>query len=190
MATRAAAAQQTRERILGAVMELATEKLTVEIVLADVAKRAGVTVQTILRHFGSRDGLFDEVVTFATAEVVTERQAPIGDVAAAIRIIVDHYEVRGDWVLALLGQESSDERIRGITTPGKAIHREWVTAVFEPLLPSGHDERLMTVDLLVVATDVYAWKLLRRDAALSRDRTERSLRHLVEAILASATERN
>jgi hypothetical protein len=48
----------------------------------------------------------------------------------------------------------------------------------------------MIVDLLVVATDVYAWKLLRRDAGHSRDKTEHSMRHLVDAILASPAERN
>src|ERR1700710_3090680 len=116
MGNRSASAAQTQGRILQAVLELSTEKLTVEIVLADVAARSGVTVQTILRHFGSRDGLFDAAVTFATAEVEAERMTPIGDVAEAIRVIIDHYEARGDWVLALLGQERSDERIRSVTT--------------------------------------------------------------------------
>jgi AcrR family transcriptional regulator len=191
MANRSVAAAQTQGRILGAVLELSTEKLTVEIVLADVAARAGVTVQTILRHFGNRDGLFDAAVAFATAEVLAERTAPVGDIAEAIRVIVDHYETRGDWVLALLGQEVSDERIRGITVPGKALHRQWVQTVFEPELSRRDDSaRAMMVDLLVVATDVYAWKLLRRDAGHSRDRTERSMRHLVDAILSSPLERN
>ena len=191
MANRSASVAQTQGRILQAVLELSTEKLTVEIVLADVAARSGVTVQTILRHFGSRDGLFDAAVTFATAEVEAERMTPIGDVAEAIRVIVDHYEARGDWVLALLGQERSDERIRSVTTVGKAVHRRWVETVFEPQLSSSDGaEREPTVDLLVVATDVYAWKLLRRDAGRSREQTERRMSHLVEAILASPVEGN
>jgi AcrR family transcriptional regulator len=191
MANRSASAAQTQGRILQAVLELSTEKLTVEIVLADVAARSGASVQTILRHFGSRDGLFDAAVTFATAEVEAERTTPVGDVADAMRVIVDHYEARGDWVLALLGQERSDERILGVTTVGKAVHRRWVETVFEPQLSRNDEaERESTVDLLVVATDVYAWKLLRRDAGRSREQTERSMSHLVEAILASPVEGN
>ncbi len=191
MANRSVAAAETQGRILRAVLELSTEKLSVEIVLADVADRARVSVQTILRHFGSRDGLFDAAVAFATAEVTAERTAPVGDVAEAVRVIVDHYEARGDWVLALLGQEGSDERIRGITVPGKELHRRWVRTVFEPqLFQRGDSRRAMIVDLLVVATDVYAWKLLRRDAGHSRELTEQSMRHLVDAILASPAERN
>lgn len=191
MANRSIAAARTQDRILRATVELATEKLTVEIVLADVAGRAGVTVQTILRHFGSRDRLFDAAVKFAGAEVVAERSAPVGDVSEAVRVIVEHYETRGDWVIALLGQEASDERIRGITVPGKQLHRDWVKTVFGPQLADRPETgRPIIADLLVVATDVYTWKLLRRDCSLDRDRTEHTMRHLVDAILASPREEN
>jgi len=186
MTNRSVAAARTQESILRATVELATEKLTVEIVLADIADRAGVTVQTVLRHFGSRDRLFDAAVTFANSEVVTERAAPVGDVAEAVRVIVDHYEIRGDWVIALLGQEASNERIRGITVPGKQLHRAWVETVFDPqLLNMTESGSPAIADLLTVATDVYTWKLLRRDRGLSRDTTERRIRQLVDAILAS-----
>lgn len=189
MTKRSIAVAKTQGRILQAVLELATEKLTVEIVLADVAQRSGVTVQTILRHFGSRDGLFDAAVEFGGAEVIAERAAPVGDVAEAVRVIIDHYETRGDWVIALLGQEGSDKRIRGITMPGKQLHRDWVESVFGPELAdhAGPEDRVVT-DLLVVATDVYTWKLLRRDRGLSRELTEQRMRHLVDAILASPRE--
>lgn len=189
MTTRSSSAAATQERIVRAVLELSMEKFTVDIVLADVAARAGVSVQTILRHFGSRDGLFDATATFATAEVVAERTAPIGDVLEAVRVIVDHYEARGDWVLTLLGQEGTDERIRGITSAGKDVHRGWVETTFAPYLSrQGSAARSQTVDLLVVATDVYAWKLLRRDAGRSRADTEHRIVRLVQAILASPTE--
>lgn len=191
MVNRSESMSQTRRRILQATLELATEKLTVEIVLQDVAARSGVTVQTILRHFASRDGLFDAVVQFGGKEVAAERVAPVGDVAAALDAIVNHYELRGDWVIALLGQENSDERIRGITTPGKQLHRDWVEQVFAlELLERSGVARATLADLLAVATDVYTWKLLRRDRDLGRDETQQRMRHLVDAILASDRERN
>ena len=189
MSNRSKAAAQTRDRILRATLQLATEKLTVEIVLADVAARAGVTVQTILRHFASRDGLFDAAIPYAAAEVVAERAASVGDIAEAMSVIVDHYETRGDWVIALLGQEATDARIRSVTVPGKQLHRDWVETVFAPQLGARPErERAASADLLVVATDVYTWKLLRRDRGLSRELTERRMLHLVDAILASPRE--
>ena len=63
--------------------------------------------------------------------------------------------------------------------------------VFEPQLSRlDANKHAMTIDLLVIATDVYSWKLLRRDAGLPRERTERSMRYLVDAILASTSEKN
>jgi hypothetical protein len=70
-----------------------------------------------------------------------------------------------------------------ITREGKALHRAWVEEVFAPYLDEADDPDELT-DLLVVATDVYTWKLLRRDRRLGRDRTERRMRRLVDVLLA------
>ena len=184
MVNRAASAANTRSRILRALVDLSTEKLTIDMVLSDIATRAGVSVQTILRHFGSRDGLFDAAVEFATADIVEERTAPIGDAGAAVHAIVRHYEVRGDWVIAMLGQELGDVRIARITELGRQTHRAWVETVFAPQL-NRDDRQQVDTDLLVVATDVYTWKLLRRDRGLDPTQTERSMLRLVEAVLSS-----
>src|SRR6478672_2871003 len=126
MINRAASAERTRDSILRATLELLGEKSSLEIVLADVADRSGVTVKTILRHFSSRDRLFDAVSDFAEKAIVEQRLAPIGDLDAAISTIVDHYEHRGDWVIGLLSQEQSDERIAGAVARGRDVHRAWV----------------------------------------------------------------
>jgi AcrR family transcriptional regulator len=185
MANRAATSANTRSRILRALVDLTTEKLTLDIVLGDIAARAGVSVQTILRHFGRRESLFDAAIEFAAADIIEERNTPIGDVPAAVRIIVDHYEMRGDWVIAMLGQELGDARIRRITERGRQAHRDWVDTVFAPQLDSDGG-RHVDADLLVVATDVYTWKLLRRDRGLDRDHTEQSMLRLVESVLSSS----
>ncbi|MDT5309345.1 MAG: hypothetical protein QOE48_5047, partial [Mycobacterium sp.] len=54
MTTRAAAAAQTADRIVNATKKLFAEKAIADITLADIADRAGVTVQTILRRFGDK----------------------------------------------------------------------------------------------------------------------------------------
>jgi AcrR family transcriptional regulator len=184
MQARADGAERTRQRILRAAFDLAHEKMSLEIVFADIAARAEVSVQTILRHFGSRDGLFDAVADFARKEIAEERGAPIGDVDAAVRVLFDHYELRGDAVLRFLGQESFDERIRQVTERGRSMHRDWVERVFAPQLagyPAG--DRAALTDLLVVATDVYTWKLLRRDRALGLKSARARVRHLITAIV-------
>jgi len=184
MRARADAAQQTRERIMSATLELSYEKPIAAIVLPDIAERAGVSVQTVLRQFGSRDGLFDSVHESMRARITDERRSPPSDVAAAVRIIMDHYDIHGDGVIGLLAQERWDERVATITANGRAVHRTWVLEAFGPLFadraPAERDE---LTDLLVVATDVYTWKLLRRDRDLDRSVAERRMLALVNAVL-------
>lgn len=175
MDARAAATAATRRRILEAALSLSTERMTIEIRLDDVAERSGVSVQTVLRHFGSRDGLLDATVEYGAAVIVAEREAPCGDPAAAVRTIVDHYELRGDFVIRLLAQEA-DARIAGIVATGRAEHDDWVRRVFPRRSAAEYDE-------LVVATDVYAWKVLRRDRGRDRTETETRMLRLVRRIL-------
>jgi AcrR family transcriptional regulator len=186
MTTRARAVEATRDRIVDACVTLHGERPVTEIGLDDIAARAEVSVQTVLRHFGSRAGLEEASLARAQQDVTDERRTPVGDVPAAIRVIVDHYERRGDEALLMLAQESHQPLMRRITDTGKALHRAWVEEVFAPYLAEADDAEALT-DLLVVATDVYTWKLLRRDRRLGRGRTERRMRHLVDALLAAPT---
>ena len=183
MTARARSVEQTRARILAATVDLHSEVLAADISLDLVAERAGVSVQTVLRHFGTRNGLEEAAIEHARGEVAAERRTPVGDVAAAVRVLVDHYEERGDGVLLLLAQEASSELARRITEGGRRFHREWVAEVFAPYVARAADPDEL-VDLLVVATDVYAWKLLRRDRAASRRQAEDRITRLVGSVLA------
>jgi len=182
MTARARATDQTRRRILQAFVDEHMERLVGDIALADVASRAGVSVQTVLRHFGNRAALVDQALSFAQQAVVERRRTPVGDLTGAVRTIVEHYEQDGDRVLLMLAQEGTEPLMARITTEGKRLHRDWVREVFAPYLPADEpsDE---VVDLLVVATDVYAWKLLRRDRRLARTETEDRMTRLVRAVL-------
>jgi AcrR family transcriptional regulator len=188
MTTRAVAAEETRRRILRAAFDLQSRRLAAEIGLDAVAAEAGVSVQTVLRHFGSRAGLFDQTVVFANELVAEERRAPVGDVPAAVHILVDHYEKRGEMALMMLAQETTYDHLRRMSVAGKENHRTWVQQVFAPdLADLDAPAREELVDLLVVATDVYTWKLLRRDRGYSRAQTEQRMNTLVSAVLAAAT---
>ena len=65
MTSRARAVEETRRRILDASVDLHGERLVADISLDDIAERAGVSVQTVLRHFGSRAGLVEAAVEHA-----------------------------------------------------------------------------------------------------------------------------
>lgn len=183
---RAEAASRTRVAILDAMVSLGMEKATADVSLADVADRAGVSVQTVLRHFGTRDGLLDESLRHGAASVSAERRPVSSDLPTAIATLFDHYEARGDAVIRLLAQETFDERIAQITAQGRRMHREWVTE-FVAAAPGGEVvAKDSLIDQLVVVTDVYCWKLLRRDRGLSRDTAQDRILDMVEAVLRMA----
>lgn len=181
MGARAQAVEETRARIQESLFRLGCQRLFVEISLEDVAREAGVSVQTVLRQFGSRAALIEANVEYAISRVAEERETPVGDLEAALRIICDHYELRGDIAMLMLAQEHADPQLSRLTENGRRMHRRWVEEVFAPYA----DARDPLIDLLVVATDVYTWKLLRRDRGLSRPQTESRMKHLVNALLAS-----
>lgn len=181
MSARAEAAEATGERILNAALELFWERPTDQIPLDDVASRAGVSVQTVLRRFGSKEGLLAAASDREASRVSTQRdQAPTGDVAGAVTVLVDHYEELGDRVLRLLGEEDRIPGLREIGDRGRVYHRQWCSRVFSEVLvrldPRNRKRRLAQ---LVAICDVYMWKLLRRDAGLSRDQTELALIELL-----------
>jgi AcrR family transcriptional regulator len=189
MRVRAESTIKTREQIMDAVIDLSEEKLSLEIVLADVAERAGVSVQTLLRHFGSRSGLFEQAQSRQVEQVRAERATPVGDAAAAVRTIVVFYDRLGEWSLRLQAQEHSDPLSRQTVELGRRVHREWVEEVFAPQL-AGRRDREELVDLLVVATDVLTWKILRHDGGMDRSTTCERMLRLVHAILPGPPKRS
>lgn len=186
MRARAEQAEQTRDRILDAVIALSAERPLSACTLPAVAERAEVSVQTVLRGFGSRDGLLEAARERVSGEVLAERPADPNDRRATLGALIDHYEARGDGTLLLLGQETWDPFAARVTASGKRMHRDWVEAAFaDALEPLSGDSRTETLDLLVAATDLYTWKLWRRDLGRSRHETlERMLR-----LAASVTDR-
>jgi len=184
MTARADGVAQTRDSILRAAIGLSGRRPLAAVSLADIADDAGVSVQTVLRQFGSRDGVIDAGTELALSEITEELHAPQNDLPAAIAVIVDHHEARGDMAILLLGQEAGDPNAARITALGRAAHRSWVKSVFTPLLGDlTRSEREEMIDMLVVVTDVYTWKILRRDRKLSRKLVEHRMRRLAEIVL-------
>jgi len=185
---RAEATRATHTRIMDALVTLVLDRGTTAVPLADVAAEAAVTVPTVLRHFGTRAALFAATFEYAQREVLTDRPAPVDDVVAAVDGVVDHYEARGRGMLTLLANEARDEAVARITAAGRAQHRDWVTTVFGRSLDarSGTDREALT-DLLVVATDLQTWHLLRDDRGLTRDETADRILRLVRAVLSAGT---
>lgn len=185
MVARAEAAAITAERILDATVEVFWELPTDQISLEEIARRAGVTVQTVIRRFGGRDGLIAAAVEREAEKVGRQRdEAMPGDPAGSVRVLIDHYELIGDRVLKMLAEEERVPGLRAIVDRGRALHRAWCDRVFAPAVGRLRGvERERRLAQFVALCDVYTWKLLRRDAGLSRSQTELAMIELLNPLV-------
>lgn len=173
MTARAAKADATRERIRASAMELYCQRAIEDFTLEAVADRAETTVQTVLRIFGSKEDLLFAALGELAASGVSLKVTPPGDITAAVSAIVDVYETMGDLVIQRLNDERRHPALKPLLDQGRQNHRDWVKTAFAPQLQHHHgSQRMQLLNALIAATDVYVWKLLRRDRGLSRAATE------------------
>ena len=184
MATRAAAAEVTRERILAAASEAFMRGWYDDVTLRDIAADAGVALQTLVNHFGGKEALFAAAAEQIGRSISSMRwTVEAGDCDGAARTLVDDYDRTGDFIIRTLAVEERVPAVAPALELGRVGHQEWVEHVFAAALQGLRGAaRKRRVAQLVAATDVYTWKLLRRDKGLSRDQTITAIRELVEAL--------
>lgn len=192
---RAQAQARTRETLLQAASEEVERDGWTHASLESVAERAGVTKQTALRHFGSKEGLLDAAIRRMSSVVIKERaEAPVGDIPAAVASLMRYYERSGeimtrllpyrDAVVRVLGEDHGPSFVHRAVDHGHEVHEDWVRRTFAPQLANldgdTYERRLAQ---LVAVCDVYMWKILRRDLGLSLRSAEASLVELIERLL-------
>jgi AcrR family transcriptional regulator len=147
---------------------------------------ARVSALTIIRRFSGKEGVFAAAVERGAERIRRQRGAAVpGDLASAVAVLVEHYEELGEGVLRLLAEEGRNAALRAVADRGRQRHAEWCEQVFAPALAHarGAARRRRLAQLMAVC-DVYVWKILRRDRALSRAETERAIVELLEPLTA------
>lgn len=185
MSTRTIKARETEAAILQATIGLWVVKPLNEITLEDVAEAAGVTVRTVIRKYGSKEGLLDATIRSKAAEyllVRNHKQATTWQ--EAIRSLNAEYEHMGDAVLRTLQLEDAYPAAKKIASHGRAYHAKWCADTFKDFLPNlkskTYRHRLIT---LIAATDLYVWKLLRRDMKCSQKETVEIMQQMINRLI-------
>jgi AcrR family transcriptional regulator len=177
---RAESARDNRALIVEVATKQFLERAYEEVTLQTVAQAASVSRQTILNHFGSKEGLLEAIAQ----RITRERQgAPSGDSTDAIARLCANYEWMGDANVRLLAIEETVPVAARLLSEGRASHQAWLAATFAQSLPERGPERARMLATLHAATDVYVWKLLRRDLGHSRRQTQHIIEHLVRGAL-------
>lgn len=177
-------AAENEARILVEAERLFSTQAFDRVTLAAVAEAAGVTIPTLQRRFGNKEGLVAACGAIIAARVEAQRGTPpVGSVGACIRELVDHYEREGALMWHLLRQESDVPLLQGLLAGGRARHRQWVKTVFsEAIAHLDARKRRARVDALVAVTDVFVWKLLRIDLGRGRAEVEAIVNTMAEAL--------
>lgn len=184
LSARERAAEATRERILHVAMTAFTASDYEDVTLRAIAAEAGTALQTVVNHFGSKEGLL-AAVTVATGDTIELERWSVepGDVAGAIELLVDDYERTAEFTLRMLSLEERVPAVLPSLQRGRQGHETWVAHVFDDILrrlrPNVRRRRLFQ---LVAVTDIYTWKLLRRDKGLDRKQTITAIRELALAL--------
>jgi AcrR family transcriptional regulator len=188
MATRAAALEATRERILDAACDAFLASWYDDVTLRDVAAAADVALQTVVNHFGTKESLYGLAVERISDAIEARRyDVEPGDVEGAVAALIDDYDQTGEFTLRTLAEEGRRAAVEPGLARGRLGHQDWVEHIFPAALSGLRGQaRRRRLAQLVTVTDVYTWKLLRRDKGLSRDQTVLAVCELVAALHISA----
>ncbi|SEB72876.1 DNA-binding transcriptional regulator, AcrR family [Paramicrobacterium humi] len=189
MGSRNAAAQRTRTVILDAAERLLAERWYDEVTLADIAREAGVSQQTIVNHFGSKGQLYLVGLEERTGPRITKHRAAVrvGDLASVVDVAVSDYEQSGPGTLRMLALADRIDALAEAAEYGRRAHRAWVESALAPQIAAlDPARRARATRLLVAALDVFTWAQLRQAQGLDAAATRADLEALVEGILAHA----
>jgi AcrR family transcriptional regulator len=183
---RAEAAEASTRRIIESFLKRAESEWFDKVRLEDVAADAGVTVQTVIRKFGNKTGLLDAAHRHMGKTVMVRRITTPGDVERAVNALTSDYEEAAPLILRLLDQEQMHPALKPVLDAGRRGHRDWLADTFAANLAAlSPARRQTTLDALVVAADIYVWKLVRRDMGRSVSVYKQIVTQMLLAVLAA-----
>ncbi len=166
---RAEAEEQTRAALIAAADEAFLSGPWERASLESIAQSAGVTKQTLLRHFGSKDGLLEQTLRVAMLEVEKQRlSAPTHDIPGAIDNLLDHYEERGGRAMRSTNLDVGGP-LAELAEISRQFHYDWIDHAFGRWLARASlAERPRLRGALIAICDVQSWWILAHDLGLSR----------------------
>jgi AcrR family transcriptional regulator len=182
---RAKAQERTRDALLEVAMDEFVGDRWQTTSLEALSAKAGVTKQTLLRHFGSKDGLLMQALMRGASQVFDQRwSTPAGDIAAAVANLLDHYEEWGERSLRIGAWQSGPAVLAKLSQMARQIHYDWVEYAFGPWLENLEETaRVQRRATLIALCDVHTWQLLSGDLRLAREEVHATLTGAIEAIV-------
>jgi AcrR family transcriptional regulator len=180
--TREEHAAVTQTRVLDALSTLLAERGIVRFTVAEVAERSGVSVATIYRHFGNREGLLRAATSRGLRDVggATRTLSPSTDLPGFVRELYAHF-VEIDGVLRVPGLVAQ-------TRPARVQERVRQTEQVVGTRIEGLDEwmRRRLTGLLLLLTSSAAYLHLVDTLELEPEEAADASSWAMETLIASA----
>lgn len=182
---RARAQERTREALITAATDEFFEGNWLKTSLDSLSRRAGVTRQTLLRHFGSKDGLLMQSLMRGASQVRDQRwSTPTTDIPGAVENVIKHYEEWGERSVRIGAWQRGPTVLALFANAARQIHYDWVEHAFAPWLePLEEETRARRQAILIVLCDVQTWWILSNDLGLPRNEVHAILTDQVERAL-------
>jgi AcrR family transcriptional regulator len=182
---RAKAQERTREALIAAASDEFFEGNWLKSSLDSLSSKAGVTRQTLLRHFGSKDGLLIQALMRGAAQVRDQRwSAPTTDISGAVENVLDHYEEWGERSVRIGAWQRGPTVLALFANAARQIHYEWVEYAFAQWLePLDEQTRARRRAVLIALCDVQTWWILSNDIGLPRQEIHAILTDQIERAL-------
>jgi AcrR family transcriptional regulator len=178
---RAEAAEARTEAILDAALEAFEAKPFDQITLAEVAERAGVGVQTLIRRVQTKDGLVRSVNAWADTRIGEARGEPeSSDPDVVATALARQYERYGTLIDRTIRQEELSPALAEGARGGREAHRAWVETAFAAQIARGGPQ---LAGQLVALCGVELWLVLRRDGGLTVEQTRATVAQLIRSVL-------
>lgn len=182
---RAAARTDRRQRVLEATGEVLWEQGFDATTLQAVADRAGLSLKSLVRYFGTKDALLRACMKQAVRDEEAQRDVPVGDVDAIARTLADRYEKVGDWHVRNSHVEFRHPLLAEWMAAARRSHRDWLARAFAPWLDVGEPLREQRVMALFCATELRSWWAVRHAFGHDVKTATAVMKGILEALVAS-----
>ena len=181
---RADAQDARRHAALDAVWRLWTHQGFAAVTLQAVADEAGLSLKSVVRYFGTKEGLLRACMEVSVAREEGERDAPVGDVAAVAAVLGARYEQAADWIVRNAEIEFRYPIMAEWLGRARRSHREWLGRAFAPWLPAEGPERERRLHALSMATELRGWWTARVALGASHEDAVAAMACLLGALVA------
>jgi len=180
--------EASRERIVKSMLELVSAG-DVSPSAESVARRAGVGLRTVFRHFDNMESLYREIDSLITAEVLTfvERPFQSGTWQDKLQEIVERRVRIFERILPIktaadVHRHSSPFLERRMNFFARA-QRDVILGI----LPAGYAQKADFVESLDLVLSLDTWRRLRKEQKLSAPRARRVLDYLISILVGAET---